>query len=131
MASAQEAIAAYLETGGYGTQGSSIFVDFSPSTPFNCVVVSGYQGSAPDRGIGSKLPIVQRNRVQVMVRSADPATALHQASNINNYLEGTAGVVSDGVLIVFVLSIGSGVLYLGKDANNLTQYSMNFEVKTT
>jgi len=131
MASAQEAIAAYLQAGGFGTMGSGIYVDFSPSTPFDCIVVSSYQGAAPDRGVGSKLPIVQRNRVQVMVRKADPATALNTSMAINNYLEGTAGVISDGVLIVFVLSVGSGLLYLGKDANNLTMYSMNFEVKTT
>jgi hypothetical protein len=131
MASAQEAIATYLQTGGYGTLGSSIFVDFSPSTPFNCTVVTGYQGPPPNRGIGSKLPLVQRNKVQVVVRHSDPATALNNTVAINNYLEGTAGVISDGVLLVFVLSLGSGSIYLGKDANNLTCYSMNFEVKTT
>jgi hypothetical protein len=131
MVSAQEAIAAYLQTGGYGTMGSSIFVDFSPSTPFNCTVVSGYQGPPPDRGIGSKLPIVQRNKVQVIVRNSDPATALNNTVSINNYLEGVSGTISDGVLLVFILSLGSGSIYLGKDANNLTSYSMNFEVKTT
>ena len=131
MSSAQEAIAARLQTGGYGTLGSSIFVDFSPSTPFNCIVVSGYQGPPPDRGVGSKLPLVQRNKVQVMVRHSDPATALSSAVSMNDYLEGTSGVTSDGVYLVFVLSVGSGVLYLGKDANNLTMYSMNFEIKTT
>jgi hypothetical protein len=131
MTSAQEAIATYLQTGGYGTLGSSIFVDFSPSTPFNCIVVTGYQGPPPDRGIGSKLPIVQRPKVQVIVRHSDPSTALTSTMAINNYLEGVAGVISDGVLLVFVLSLGSGAIYLGKDANNLTSYSMNFEVKTT
>jgi hypothetical protein len=131
MTSAQEAIATYLQTGGYGTLGSSIFVDFSPSTPFNCIVVTGYQGPPPDRGIGSKLPIVQRPKVQVVVRNSDPSTALTSTMAINNYLEGVAGVISDGVLLVFVLSLGSGAIYLGKDANNLTSYSMNFEVKTT
>jgi hypothetical protein len=131
MSSAQEAIATLLQTGGYGTLGSSIFVDFSPSTPYNCIVVSGYQGPPPDRGVGSKLPIIQRNKVQVMVRNSDPATALSSSISMNNYLEGVSNTISDGVLLVFVLSVGSGVLYLGKDANNLTSYSMNFEVKTT
>lgn len=131
MASAQEAVAAYLQTGGYGTMGSNIFVDFSPPLPYNCIVVTGYQGPLPDRGVGSKLPIIQRPKVQVMVRNADPATALHTTESINNYLEGTSGVLSDGVLLVFILSVGSGAIYLGKDSNQATSYSMNFECKTT
>jgi hypothetical protein len=131
MAGPSEAIATYLQTGGYGTLGSSIFVDFSPPTPYNQVVVTQYSGYAPDRTVGQKLPTIQRNKVQVLVRNSSPSTALSTALAINDYIEGIAGITTGGEYIIFAISIGSGVMYLGKDSNNLTSYCMNFEVKTT
>lgn len=131
MAGPSEAIATYLQTGGYGTLGSNLFIDFSPPTPLNLTVVTQYSGYAPDRTLGQKLPTIQRNKVQVLVRNTSPGTALSNALAINDYLEGIAGVTSAGELIIYAISIGSGVMYLGKDSNNATSYSMNFEVKTT
>ena len=129
MAGPAEAVATYLQTGGYGTLGSNLFIDFSPPTPANQVVVTEYSGAAPDRTLGQKLPTIQRHKVQVLVRDSSPGTALSTAVAINDYLEGIAGVTSAGEYIIFMLSLGSGMMYLGKDANNLTSYSMNFEVK--
>ena len=131
MAGPSEAIATYLQTGGYGTLGSSIFIDFSPPTPYNQIVVTQYSGPPPDRTLGQKLPTIQRNKVQVVVRHTSPGTALSTALAVNDYIEGIAGVTSGGEYIIFAISIGSGVMYLGKDSNNLTSYCMNFEVKMT
>lgn len=131
MAGPSEAVATYLQDGGYGTLGSNLFIDFSPPTPLNQVVVTQYAGYAPDRTVGQKLPTIQRDKVQVLVRNTSPGTAMSIASAINDYLEGTAAVISAGEYIIYIISIGSGIMYLGKDSNNASTYSMNFEVKTT
>ena len=129
VTSPQDAIAYYLQTGGYGTVGSSIFVDWCPPTPNNTVVVTGYSGPQPDRGIGTIPALMQRPKVQVMVRDENPSTALTNIVSIQTYLEGATGFTSNGTYVIFVTAVSSGAMYLGKDENNLTKYSTNFEVK--
>lgn len=129
VTSPQDAIAYYLQTGGYGTVGSTIFVDFNPPTPANLVVCTGYSGAAPDRGVGLTPAIMSRPKVQVLVRNSDPSTALTNINAIQAYLEGAAGFTSNGTYVIFVTAVSSGAMYLGKDQNNWTSYSTNFEVK--
>jgi hypothetical protein len=127
--SPQDAIAYYIQTGGYGTVGTTIFVDWVPPTPSAVVVVTGYSGVAPDRAVGSKPALMNRPKVQVLVRNEDPGTALTNINAIQNYLEGAAGFTSNGTYVIYMLSVNSGALSLGKDANNWYSYSTNFEVK--
>ena len=129
VTSPQDAIASYIETGGYGTVGSTIFVDWSPPTPSDVVVVTGYSGAASNRALGQKAILINRPKIQVLVRNADPSTALTNINAIQAYLEGTAGFTSSGVYVIYVTAISSGAMYLGKDSNNWTSYSTNFEVK--
>ena len=129
VTSPQDAIAYYIQTGGYGTVGSTIFVDWCPPTPSDIVVVTGYSGPAPDRGVGTKAALINRPKVQVMVRAEDPSTALTNINAIQAYLEGAAGFTSNGSYIIFITAVSSGAMYLGKDDNNWTKYSTNFEVK--
>ena len=129
VTSPQDAIAYYLETGGYGTVGSTIFVDWSPPTPSDVVVVTGYSGVAPDRAVGLKAALMNRPKVQVLVRAENPSTALTNIDTIQTYLEGASGVTSHGTYIIYVTAVSSGAMYLGKDQNNWTSYSTNFEVK--
>ena len=129
VTSPQDAIAYYLQTGGYGTVGSTIFVDWQPPTPPGVIVVTGYSGAPPDRGIGTTPAIMQRPKVQVMVRDENPSTALTTINSIQAYLEGAAGFTSNGTYIILIIATSSGAMYLGKDQNNYTLYSTNFEVK--
>ena len=129
VTSPQDAIAYYLETGGYGTVGSTIFVDWIPPTPSGIVVVTGYSGAPPDRGVGTKAALMSRPKVQVLVRNENPSTALTNINAIQAYLEGAASFTSNGSYIIFITAVSSGAMYLGKDSNNWTSYSTNFEVK--
>ncbi len=131
VATAQDAVATYLQTGGYGTLGSTLFIDFIPPTPANVVVCTGYSGARPERTLGSKLPVMDYPRVQVLVRNTDPTTALTNIVSISDYLEGTSATTAAGVYMVYILQTSSGALYLGKDSNNWTSFSTNFEVKIT
>jgi hypothetical protein len=129
VTSPQDAIAYYLQTGGYGTVGSTIFVDWLPPTPSDVIVVTGYSGPPPDRAVGLKAAIMNRPKVQVRVRADDPSTALTNINSIQAYLEGLYDTTSNGTYLIYVTSVSSGAMYLGKDDNNYTSYSTNFEVK--
>jgi hypothetical protein len=123
VTSVQEVIATYLQTGGYGTLGSTIFIDFAPPTPSSCIVVTAYGGPPAVRGIGQTPRLYDIVRVQVLIRNSSPGTAISQAESIYTYLEGS---IPPG--LVFVRTVNSRASYLGKDDNNLSKYSMNFEV---
>lgn len=123
MTSVQETIATYLQTGGYGTLATNLFIDFMPPLPYDCTAVTAYGGPPPVRGIGQTSRLYDIVRVQVKVRKASPGDALTAIESIYTYLEGSR---PSG--LVFVRAVNSRALYLGKDANNLTTYSLNFEV---
>lgn len=123
MTSVQEIIATYLQTGGYGTLATNLFIDFMPPLPYDCTSVTAYGGPPPVRGIGQKAPLYDIVRVQIKVRKAVPGDAQTAIDQIYSYLEG-----STPAGLVFVRAVNSRGLYLGKDANNLTIYSLNFEV---
>jgi hypothetical protein len=127
--SPQDAIAYYIQTGGYGTVGSDIFVDWSPPTPSDVVVVTGYSGRPPVRGVGSKPALISMPKIQVLVRAADPNDALTDINAIQYYLEGASDFTAHGTYVIYVTAVSSGAMFLGKDENNWTSYSTNFEVK--
>jgi hypothetical protein len=128
VTSPQDSIAYYLQTGGYGTVGTDIFVDWKPPSPSDVIVVTGYQGNEPDRAIGQKASLISFPRIQILVRDDDPSQALIDINSIQAYLEGSGEFTSNGLRIIYVIPVNSGALYLGKDNNNWTEYSTNFEV---
>ena len=123
MTAVQEIIATRLQTGGYGTLATNLFIDFMPPMPQDCIAVTAYSGPPPVRGIGQQAPIYDIVRVQVKIRKASPGDALSACESIYDYLQGSAPTG-----VVFIRAVNSRGLYLGKDANNLTTYSLNFEV---
>jgi hypothetical protein len=123
MTSVEETIATYLQTGGYGTLATNLFIDFMPPSPLNCIAVTAYGGPPPVRGIGQTSRLYDIVRVQIKVRNTSPGTALSTIESIYTYLEGSR---PSG--IVFVRAVNSRGIYLGKDSNNATIYSLNFEV---
>jgi hypothetical protein len=94
-----------------------------PPTPLNCIAVTAYGGPPPVRGIGQTAPLYDIVRLQIKIRNTDPGTALSKVESIYDYLE---GAYPSG--IVFIRAINSRGIYLGKDSNNATVYSCNFEV---
>jgi hypothetical protein len=123
MTSVEEIIATRLQTGGYGTLATNLFIDFMPPMPQDCIAVTAYGGPPPVLGIGQQAPLYDIVRVQVKIRKASPGDALSACESIYDYLQGSAPTG-----VVFIRAVNSRGLYLGKDANNLTTYSLNFEV---
>jgi hypothetical protein len=131
MTAPQDAIATYLQTGGFGTLATNLFIDFMPATPFDVTVVSGYSGPAPVRIIGQRSPAYDIPKVQILVRRESPSAALAAIEAIYDYLEGVSSLAIGGLNIIFIRAVQSRGLYLGKDLNNLTTYTLNFEVLCT
>ncbi len=78
-------IAAYLVTSGYGTLGTSIFIDQYPPTPDEAICVYALGGGPPGRcDAGTAL---EEPKFSVVVRSADPATAQSQCEAIRQALD--------------------------------------------
>jgi len=117
-------IAAYLATKGYGTVGSTIFVNFLPPTPDNCIIVSGYAGGAPMRThdtSGNEAP-----SVQIRVRNTSTATARSKIQQIYNTLDGITNTTLSSTFYLGIESINSGPIPMGKDENGRQEYSWNF-----
>lgn len=126
MVSAQESIAVLLQTANFGTLGSSIFVDYKPTTP-SCIVVTAYEGGNSLLGLGSRTPIYRTTKVQVTVRNPSQATAMSTANSIVTYLDALTNVSSDGVAITSIY-LASGPFFIGKDRNENTEYTINFKL---
>jgi hypothetical protein len=128
VTSPQDAIAYYLQTGGFGTVGSTIFVDWKPPTPSDIIVVTGYQGDSPDRAIGQQASLIEFPRVQILVRDSNASDAITTINSIQTYLTGKGEFTSNGTMVYYVIPVSSGAMYLGKDNNNWTEYSTNYEL---
>lgn len=121
---AEADIAAYLAAGGFGTVGTSIFVNTMPATPNNCISVTGYAGQPPDRtydGSGNSRP-----SVQVRVRNTSAGTARTTIENIFNYLDGVSNTTLSGTHYLGIFALNSGAIPLGIDENGRTEFTWNF-----
>lgn len=118
-------IATRLAAKGFGTVGTSIFVNTMPATPANCIAVSVYAGRPPDRthdGSGNDHP-----SIQIRVRNTSASTALSTINNIYNHLDGLVNTTLTSTYYVSIFAINSGAIPMGKDENGRTEYAWNFE----
>ena len=123
MAVAETAIATYLASLGYGTTGSTIFVNIKPATPDNLIAVFGYAGQAPDYVHDTSLNA--RPGIQVWVRDTSAATARTTIENIFNSLDGIANTSLSGLVFEGIFANQSPA-YMGKDENRRTEFVVNF-----
>ena len=119
----EEAIGYYLGTLGFGTTGSTIFVNTRPNAPDNLVTVFGYAGAPPLRThdtSGNEQP-----GIQVYVRNTSAGTARSTIGSIFDALDGIKNTTIDTRYFINILANQSPIP-LGKDENGRTQYAVNF-----
>jgi len=124
---AESDIANYLATGGFGTVGTTIFLNTMPATPDNCIAVSVYAGSLPERTHDSSAN--DNPSVQVRVRNTSAGTARTKVEQIYNYLDGISNTTIGTTFYLGIFAIKSGAVPMGKDENGRQEYSWNFSVK--
>jgi hypothetical protein len=124
-----DGIAQYLHERGLVTYtpdgtGGDVFMEAMPSTPDQCVVLTGYGGAAPD----GLLPYDQP-RVQVRVRgTTDPRVSRRRAQAIRSQLHGLGHVfLPDGTNVISCESLQAAPESLGVDANRRFEHVVNFE----
>ena len=120
---AESDIAARLASAGFGTLGTDLFINTLPATPDNCISVSGYAGSPPERTHDTSGNA--RPGIQVRVRNTSAATGRTVIENIFNYLDGSGNVSLSSVFFLSIDAVQSP-FPMGKDENNRTEYSVNF-----
>lgn len=128
MSTILEAIGDYLQTNGYGTQGTNLFLAVMPESPDSCVAIYESVGSTPEFTMGANPWAIDRPVIQVICRAArgDYPTARNQAENIRALLGAITDVTISSIPIMRVQTQGS-VNPMGEDENQRPLVSVNFE----
>ena len=129
MATVLESLGDYIDTNTSLTLGTNLFLARMPDTNALVVALYEYQGSPVSEVMGSSGYVVDRPRVQVMVRGTrdDYPTARDVAQTIRESLALITDQTISGIRVLRVTSIGS-VNALGYDENDRPLVSANFEV---
>jgi hypothetical protein len=82
MSTILEAVGDYLQTNGYGTQGTDIFLAVLPESPDACIAIYEAVGNAPEFTMGSDPWAIDRPVIQVICRAGrgDYPTARNRLS---------------------------------------------------
>lgn len=123
MTVAEACIAAKLATDGYGTVGTTIFVNVKPPTPDNLIAVFGYAGQVPEHThdtSGNAHP-----GIQVWVRNTSAGTARTTIENIWNILDGIVNTSLSGTYFEGIFALQSAEP-MGKDENGRQEFCVNF-----
>lgn len=123
---AESDIAAYLASGGFGTVATDIFINMLPATPDNCISVSGYAGSPPERTHDTSGN--DRPSVQIRVRNTSADTSRSTIESIYNHLDGIKNTTIGSTFYLSVAALHSGPNQMGEDGNGRTEYTWNFQV---
>jgi len=128
MSTILEAVGDYLQTNGYGTQGTDIFLAVLPESPDACIAVYENVGNAPEFTMGSDPWAIDRPVIQVICRSTrgDYPTARNQAEAIRALLGAVTNTTISTIPILRIESQGS-VVPMGEDENQRPMVSANFE----
>ncbi len=120
---AETDIATQLQALGFGTLGTTIFVNTRPESPDDLIAVFGYAGQAPDRNHSGEA--IDNPGVQVWVRNTSNGTARQIIEQIYQQIDGTFNTFLSGTnyLRITALQCASP---MGKDDNNRSEYVVNF-----
>lgn len=99
--------------------------EFSANAPDDCAVVRLTGGLPPNKWVP-----VYRPSFQVLVRAKSTGTAEAKAQEIYDFLHGRKFFVVGNTEILSCFSDTSTPLYLGRDSNDRTLYSLNFTCTT-
>lgn len=97
--------------------------EFSTASPDDCIYVRMQAGYAPSEWTTKRQP-----GFQIVLRAKNPPDAEARSNAIYASLHGKREFTFGTVRVVNCVSDQSAPIYLGKDANGRTQYSLNFNI---
>lgn len=115
-----------LTSEGVGTKGDTMFGGPYPSEP-SAVLGILETGGFPYEYTMTTDPVIERRRVQVMVRSTGYYSASAWAQQVTNRLDGLRPRLLNGVHYHWAQAV-SPPAYVGTDDNGLFLFSLNFDV---
>lgn len=97
--------------------------EFIAGNPDDCAFVRMQPGFAPSEWTTKRIP-----GIQIVVRAKSPGDAEARANAIYAELHGKSEFVIGTVRVIKCTSDQSAPIYLGRDENGRTQYSLNFNI---
>lgn len=110
------------------TAGTYLFENEEPSKPDDCVTIydtSPYRAAYLSLDTDDK--VLEFPSIQVRIRNTSASAASSQAWNIKSELHGLTNQSQGGALYLGMW-ISSGPFSIGKDENNRSLYTVNFEL---
>lgn len=121
-------VGTFLQSAGYGTLGTSLFLSFLPDSPDSATVVYESPASSPPVEIlGPNLPPIERPRIQVVVRNADYQAGRSTADAIWKSLAAVMDQTLSGVYYHRIEPMGSP-FPLKRDDIQREYLAMNLQV---
>ena len=107
----------------------NIYLGDLPDTPDNCIVLyaTGGLGTLHNIGVATNKAAEQQS-IQIRVRNTDYATAVSEANEIKDILDGYNNTIVNTDLYQSVF-LDSDILSLGKDDRGRTNLTINFTLK--
>jgi hypothetical protein len=120
---AETDIATQIQALGFGTLGTTIFVNTRPESPDDLIAVFGYAGQAPDRNHAGEA--IDNPSVQVWVRNTSNGTARQIIEQIYQALDGMFNTYLSGTFYLEVTALQCATP-MGKDEADRSEYVVNF-----
>lgn len=120
-------IADLLQTNGYGTQGTDIFVNSTPDPPDNCIEVNDTGGIPPINAMGTDGASFEIPGIQIQVKNNSNATAISKIWGIFYLLHKYSGTID--TVDYLLIEASQNPFFLYKDENERFAYACNFLVK--
>lgn len=123
----------YLSSGGIGTVGSTgnygIFLGSLPAWPEKAVAIyeTGGFSSIHAMSTGPGAAVVERPRVQVVVRAPSYSTGRQKAQDVYRRMDGLRERTINGVRYLWAASVQSPFL-MGRDENDRPLIACNYDV---
>lgn len=118
-------IATMLEAAGVGSFGFTLFVSMLPQDPDLCIAVIDTGGAEP---VDSLTGIIfEEPTIQVRVRAGDYSAAYSKAKEVFDALHAKHNTTESGTYYPRIRAM-SGILSLGRDARNRSEFSLNFRL---
>ena len=116
-------ISGYIQSAGIATLGTDMFIGYQPETPYNTVTLYETGGYPLD-----KAGFLQYPTLQVIVRNESYGAARSKIDSIINLLHRTTNTTINSTKYCSIYTTGDATS-LGKDDQNRSRLSVNFELK--
>ena len=107
----------------FGTSSPTIFLNYQPPAPDDCMTVYYRSGDRPSPGHAHEV-----RRIQVIVRGrGDAAQVMDRAEAVYSNLHSLSHTVLPGGQSVILIRASGGPLWLGRDDKGRNEFSIEFE----